>query len=128
MKTLYINYSKTGRPIADRNVEEELLLHTTDCDEFHDVYINVSTGNVIDAVRYMKLTGQITCDVKLMFEGVDVPMNENCRIENWPDGFCDYTEKWFVGIFKSQMAIHKENRKKDGKFHQLKIKDKKLNK
>jgi hypothetical protein len=113
MKTLYINYTRTGTPIADCIVEEMILVHaslTGDVDIDRSMFWNVSTGNVIDAVRYMKLTGQITCDVKLMFEGQDVPMNENCRIENWPEGFCDYTEKWFVGIFKAQIAIYKKHK------------------
>ena len=115
MNTLSINYTIYGKPISDYMVEEEIECWAASCAEGIDKQVNISTGNVIDAVRYMKLMGRITCDVKLMFEGHDVPMNEYCKIENWPDGFCDYTEKWFVGIFKAQMAIYKEKRKKDGK-------------
>lgn len=108
MNTLYINYTKNGTPVADCNVEERILEQASLCQNGQDKQYNVSTGNMIDAVRAMKLSDRITCDLKIMFEGVEVPMNEYGRINEWPQGFCDYDEKWLAEIFKYQATKYKE--------------------
>jgi hypothetical protein len=107
MNTLYINYTKKGKAIADHEAEAKVLSETSICINGQDKEFQVSTENVINAVRCMKLDGRITCDVKIMFEGNDVPMNEYCRINDWPHGFCDYDEKWVTGILSAQLKKHK---------------------
>jgi len=109
MNTLYINYTINGNPISDYMVEKEILLHAAVCENYHESHFNVSTENVIVAARAMKLTGRITCDLKIMFEGKELDLNEHCNIaEGYPKGFCDYGDGWAFEIVKEQTRRYKE--------------------
>jgi hypothetical protein len=109
MNTLYINYTKHGRPVADCEAEYEILKEASLCKNGQDKQFNVSTENVIAAARAMKLTGKITCELKLMFEGEDLKMNEHCNVPyGYPKGFCDYGDGWSFEIVKEQTRRYKE--------------------
>jgi len=105
--TLYVNYSKRGEALSDHEVEEKLLKKACVCIHDQRLQFNVSTENAINAVRAMKANGKITCNVIILFENKYVPMENNLKINDWPVGFCDYTEQWFADIFKFQMALRK---------------------
>lgn len=111
MDTLYVNYTRKGEAIPDHLVEktifEQASLATDGCDK----HFNVSTENVISAVRAMKLTGKISCKVQLMFEGEILPMNEYCVLAEWPKGFCDHMEQWTMETVGAQLVKGRNNRK-----------------
>lgn len=104
MNTLYINYTKTGNPISDHLVEENIRAEADFCKYDQDKQFNVSTENVIAAARAMKLTGKIICDLKILFEGKELPMNEYCVIQYWPHGFCDYVDRWNSELLTEQVS------------------------
>jgi hypothetical protein len=109
MNTLYVNYTKTGDPISDHQVESNILAQADLCINGQDKQWNVSTENVINAVRAFKVSGKITCDLVVMFEGQTLSMGEYGKIDNWPMGFCDYNEKWICEIFKAQVKAYKDS-------------------
>jgi hypothetical protein len=111
MNTLYVNYTRSGRAISDHIVEKELFDQASICINGQDKQFNVSTENVIAAVRYMKMNEMITCNVEIMFEGESLPMNEYCVIDRWPVGFCDYQDRWITELLSLQVRKRKENNK-----------------
>lgn len=108
MNTLYINYTKNGTPVADCNVEERILQQASLCVNGQDKEYRVSTENVVNAVRAMKVTDKITCNLVIMFEGEELSMNEHCKINRWPYGFCDYNEKWACEILSAGLKKLRE--------------------
>ena len=109
MNTLYINYTKRGEPIADHMVEEEIFKNAQLCENGQDINFNVSTENVIVAVRSLKITGSITCDLKILFDGKELDLNEHCNIAGgYPRGFCDYGDRWAFEIVKEQTRRYKK--------------------
>lgn len=104
MNTLYINYTTKGRPVADCETEYEILKQASLCVNGQDKEFQTSTENVINAVRAMKITGRITCDLKILFEGKELPMNEYCVIQYWPHGFCDYVDRWNSELLTEQIS------------------------
>lgn len=113
MNTLYVNYTRTGKAIPDHLVEKEIFDHAGMCENGHDKQLDVSTENVITAVRAMKISERIFCNVQIMFEGEILPMNEYCRLDKWPKGFCDYGDHWLTEIIGFQMKKAKNNRRLD---------------
>jgi hypothetical protein len=109
MNTLYVNYTRTGQAIPDHLVEKELFDQAGYCINGQDKQFNVSTENVIIAVRAMKLSERITCNVQIMFEGEILPMNKYCCLDEWPKGFCDYIDKWATETVKFQMKKYRFN-------------------
>jgi len=107
MNTLYVNYTRTGKAIPDHLVEKELFDQAGICINGQDNLFNISTENVISAVRSMKLAGRIICNVQLMFEGEILPMNEYGNLDKWPKGFCDYSDNWTAEIIKHQLKRYK---------------------
>jgi hypothetical protein len=52
--------------------------------------VNVSTGLIIDWLRWMICTGEINTDqVQFRFEGKVLPHTDQGRITKWPEGFND---------------------------------------
>ena len=43
-----------------------------------------------------------------MFEGIELEMNEYCKISDWPKGFCDYNENWAGKILS--LSINKKRK------------------
>ena len=110
MNTLYVNYAKDGTPVADCNVEERVLQNASLCVNGQDKEWRVSTENVINCVRMMKLTGKITCNLEIMFEGHLLEMNRYCVIVNgYPYGFCDYIDRWSAALLTAQMSLKKSH-------------------
>jgi hypothetical protein len=110
MNTLYVNYTRNGQAIPDHLVEKEIFTQANYCVNDQDKQFNVSTENVLSAVRAMKLSERISCNVVLMFEGEILPMNEYCNIDKWPEGFCDYIDNWTMEIVGSQIKKARNNR------------------
>jgi hypothetical protein len=124
MNTLYINYTKTGNPISDHQVESNILAQASLCKNGQDKQWNVSTENVVDCARMMKLTGKITCNLEIMFEGNLLEMNRYCVIVNgYPLGFCDYSYTWTAELMSAQMSL----RKSDCKYINKETNDEKNN-
>ncbi len=110
MNTLYVNYTRKGEPISDHLVEKTIFEQAAFATDGCDKHFNISTENVMYAIRAMKLTGKITCNVQLMFEGEILPMNEYCCLTEWPQGFCDYIDHWTTEIVGCQIKKAKNNR------------------
>lgn len=106
--TLYINYTKAGKAISDHETESVLIEQSSICINGQNKQFNVSTENVINAARAMKLEGKITCNLIIMFEGIELEMNEYCKISDWPKGFCDYNENWAGKILS--LSINKKRK------------------
>ncbi len=115
MSLLIVNYTKSGRAIADHEVESELLMEAWYCDKGQSHRFNVSTENVISAVRYLILSEKITCDVQISFEGTTISMNEFCVLEKWPYGFCDYVDRWTSAILSLQAEKRTKNQTEEEK-------------
>lgn len=110
MNTLYVNYTRKGKAIPDHLVEKELFDEADLCINGQDKQFDVSNENVITAVRAMKLTGRITCNVQIMFEGEILPINEYCNLSEWPKGFCNYADNWSFEIVGAQMKMSRNKR------------------
>jgi len=61
-----------------------------------DVEACVSTSNVITAARVLVKTEDIKVQFKYK-EEILIP-NKDGRLEYWPDGFCDYEDKWLMEL------------------------------
>ena len=109
MNTLYVNYTEKGEPVADMYAGKLALEQAAFCINGQDREWDISTENVINAVRALKVMGRITCDLVIMFEGKVLPMDEYGKINEWPQGFCDYNEKWICEIFKAQVKAYKDS-------------------
>jgi hypothetical protein len=98
--TLYVNYTKApyANAVPDHEVEKFLLDEAQLCKNGQIKQCNVSTENVINAVRAMKLSGRIKCNVVIMFNSKDMKLQKDGGISNWPNGFCDYNDKWLIEI------------------------------
>ena len=101
MKTIIV-YKKTGGlTCADGDVMEVArgILSITRHTRITRHKVNVSTGLVIDAIRVMLATGEITVDeVEFQFEGKVLEHDQNGRITNWPEGFNDTVTKLLIQI------------------------------
>ena len=107
MNTLYINYTRTGKPVSDMQVENEIIYQDRFTMNGNDKQFDVSTENIITASRCMKLNNDISCDLKIMFEGEELTMNEYMVISKHPFGFCDFSDRWTTKLLRRQMEIHK---------------------
>ena len=101
MKTLHINYTETGVPVAD-HLAESLILDVLDIDD-DNVFLNISTENVLHASRYLKLTGKVDVVLDFTCEGVELEMDEMCRTKNWAPKFPSYHSKWMINIIQSHL-------------------------
>jgi hypothetical protein len=111
MNTLYVNYTKDGTPIADCNVEERVLQNASICVNGQDKEWRVSTENAVVCARMMKMSGKITCDLKIMFEGRLLEMNHYCVIiHGYPYGFCDYVDRWNAELLTHQISLKKRHK------------------
>jgi hypothetical protein len=79
-------YHKHGRAVPDADAEK-FVRNLAD-----GTSIMVSTENVIYAARCLVKEEQF--DVEFVFEGKVVEHNEDGRIADWPEGFCDYFDHW----------------------------------
>jgi hypothetical protein len=106
--TLYVNYSKRGKAIADHEVEDALRKEARLCINGQRKQFNVSTENVVTAARAMKISGELTCNLMILFEGEDMGLQKDGGISEWPNGFCDYNEKWLCTIVSYKFEIPKK--------------------
>jgi len=110
MNTLYINYTKHGRPVADCEAEYEILKEASLCVNGQDKEFQVSTENVVVCARTMKMSGKITCNLEIMFEGRLLEMNHYCVIiHGYPYGFCDYVDRWSAELLTRQISLKRQH-------------------
>jgi hypothetical protein len=108
MNTLYINYTTKGRPVADCEAEYEILKEASLCVNGQDKEFQVSTENVVVCARMLKMSGKITCNLEIMFEGRLLEMNcYGVIVHGYPYGFCDYVDRWTAELLTQQMKLKK---------------------
>lgn len=81
-------FSNTATPVSDDSAEAHArtLLY---CDELH-----TSNHLVVDWIRVMIKEGLFDHkDIVFEYNGQILEADRNGRIEHWPLGFCDHTEK-----------------------------------
>jgi hypothetical protein len=95
VKTVIIYKQTGGKVCADGAAVDAARLIMSD----GRTEVEVSTGLIIDAVRVMLVTGEISVDeVEFQFEGEVLPHTEVGRITNWPNGFNDTMEGLLMQI------------------------------
>ena len=97
---MIVNYSKNGIAYPDFDLEERVL-------KSYNIELEsiiTSTDNVIHATRVLVCDGKIKHDdIEFQFEGAFVGKPDVFgRMENWPDGFCDFEEKILVRLFNGR--------------------------
>jgi hypothetical protein len=82
---LTVNYTRDGLPIGDRDAENYARRLIS-----RDVAVNVSTANVIQALRCFIAEGDLDCEnVRFLFDGQPVMVNRFGACTDWPNGWCD---------------------------------------
>lgn len=116
--TLYINYTKNGQAIPDHKCEGEILKQASICVNGQSKEFQVSTENAVICARALKITGKITCNLEIMFEGTLLEMNRYCVIVyGYPYGFCDYVDKWTAQIISASLELkERHNKYKNGEM------------
>jgi len=85
-----INYKQTGGKVCADGDVMAVARHIVGNDRTGVV---VSSGLIIDAVRVMLSTGEISIEeVEFQFDGKVLVHGADGRIENWPNGFNDTME------------------------------------
>jgi hypothetical protein len=65
----------------------------------HNLEFTTGTGLVIDALRVLVVTGKFPPDqILFMYKDQMMMVDENGRLDAWPDGFHDYTEKYLMQL------------------------------
>ena len=96
---LNIEYCPEG--IATPDSEAENLVRRLAVSPI-DVNWQTSTENVVMVARVLLAEGVISFgNLKLSFNGQDVPLNRNARIDSWPRGFCDFMDDWLMRLLQS---------------------------
>jgi hypothetical protein len=83
MENIIVHYTKEGIAVPDHQTESFILTQLKDNQEYY-----VSTENVIHNIRALHKE-KIVSGIKIFFNGKDMEMDDDGRIANWPDGFCD---------------------------------------
>lgn len=93
MKT--IEYCPDGIAFADAKAEDEVKkFYDSDATE-----IKVSTENFILATRARIKEGHILhTEITILFEDMELYIDAEGRLANWPAGFCDYWDRWLDRI------------------------------
>ena len=83
-----INYTKDGMAHYDHDIEEfakDIIRHAA-CNP----KIDTSTGNIVRAFTMLIAEGVVSHeDVRFLFDGEPVFVNEYGACHDWPDGWCD---------------------------------------
>jgi len=102
--TIYVNvtYCETGEKISDFEINDFVKKIV---DSKASVFISVSTGLIIEALRVEHAKGNIILNIS--FEGEQLEIDKNASIKNWPKGFLDIEEACLAELFK----ISRKNKK-----------------
>jgi len=98
-----VEYCPEGIAVPDAKVEafvKELI--DNQCSEkmcYGLLGIQVSTSNVFEFLRVMKKEKDI--EVQFKFKGKIITPDKDGRIENWPNGFCDYYDNWLRRLLQN---------------------------
>lgn len=95
MKTvIYTSLNKDA--VADYKAEKiarEFLLN------LNQASISVSTENFITALRCLIMDGVYPPNqVTILYEGHRLSIDKDGRLPDWPKGFCDYTESFYLRL------------------------------
>jgi len=92
MNKLTIHYAP-GPPVSDFDLEtvyKDLITRA----RRGDVTVTHSTANIFERVRVGIVRGEILHgNVRFCYQGEELEPDENGRLERWPDGFLDVTER-----------------------------------
>jgi hypothetical protein len=99
MKT--IEYAPNEEAIRDADAERPAL-------EFLQLegqqHICVSTDNFINAARVHICRGVIPHDqVVFLFDGMELRPDSDGRLDHWPRGFCDFTDRWLMELLHGRV-------------------------
>lgn len=104
---LYVNYTWNGRPASDFGTLEIMEAHYRNSKDVNgDWFVNTSTSNLIEAARVLVKRGVIPADqIQFQFNGNIIRHSAQGHLEEWPDGFCDWHQK-----FLEELIDWNENR------------------
>lgn len=106
MRTLYIHYFFGGEAVADHEAEEYVLSYDRELQELPEhagTHIFVSTENVVHTTRLLIKQGRVKSRIIFLFinesgEHFELEPDSNGRIENWPVGFADHSERCSMAL------------------------------
>jgi len=97
--TLYVRYDPFYAPVSDFGCDDTYKLLLENCEKqfanplFPSIYrVGFSTENILNRIRLGVLEGEFTFDVVFKYRHLSLLVDSNGRIDNWPEGFCDYNE------------------------------------
>jgi len=96
---IVVKYTEGAEAISDFAIEA-WLKNAIECAKLPGLYLfPVSNEPPILAVRVAVAKGQLSTDeVTLRFKGEDLPMNKDGRLDRWPEGFCDTSDKLLMEL------------------------------
>ena len=79
--------------MAEYMAEGLIAMDHAQCPD-HNLCVTMGNGLVIDALRVLVKKGQFPSDqLKIEYQGTIINVDDNGRMDSWPNGFHDYTEK-----------------------------------
>lgn len=88
-----------GEAVADGRAEEVVAALIARHEDGEWVVYGSGTDNVLHALRVAVRRGRIAhTDVSVRFQGVDLGLDADGRIREWPAGFADYMETWLMAL------------------------------
>lgn len=100
---LKIIYSKNGYAYHDFNLlkEAQQIIDYYQTHKDEDV-VNVSTSNIVVALRVLVLRGKINCsDITFEFKGEIIKIDKRGKFSNYPKGFID----WYDDFLDEMLGI-----------------------
>lgn len=101
MKILHIDYSPSGKAVPDNEVEKFIL--NALYGDLDKIYLSVSTENVLQCARYLKITNRIDCDLHFSYMDVELPLGEQYEPIGWNGIYPSYNENWVIEIIKARL-------------------------
>lgn len=99
---LYIEYSNTGLAVRDHEAQEFARITIMNHDLLQEdgyLRINISSEVLVSAFRVAVCRKIISHEkVMFVFNNQNIPIDKNGRIHNWPNGFCDFTDRFLTEL------------------------------
>lgn len=102
---LTITYDPTGGVTFDDGVVEQKVLGLYEMSTRGPVTLRTSNEFVVLAARALIAEGKIPHDaIEFVFNGYVIQHSKVGRLSQWPDGFCDVSDKLLMRILDAQNA------------------------
>jgi len=88
---MQITYSRNGIPVSDFVVEQFVLYHDNRerAEPGRQLRLSVSSELVVEAARVLWKERKLLNRPEFVFEGDTYIPDDDGRIKDWPDGFCN---------------------------------------